>query len=271
MSVKDFFQINELPFSNAPDLKYFYSSTPHHDTLTRLRYVIENRKGLAIVTGQIGTGKTTLARLLFEELNPELYETVLMIVVHSEITSEWILKKICTQMDAENIPSDKPGMLTALYKRLYELNEKGKKAVILIDEAQMLKHKDVMEEIRGILNFEDEFGKLLTFVLFGLPELEDNLSVDEPLKQRISLKCRLKQLEFEGTKNYILHRIKVSGAKYNFFADEAFRSIYDASGGIPRLINTVCDNAMFESYLVKEKIVKKQTVDQVVDDLGSLA
>ncbi|TYB36987.1 MAG: AAA family ATPase [Flexistipes sinusarabici] len=271
MSVKEFFQIKELPFNNAPDLKYYYSSKPHQETLTRLRHVIENRKGFALVTGQIGTGKTTLARLLFEELDPQLYETVLMIVVHSEITSEWILKKICTQMEVENIPSDKPGMLTALYKRLYELNEKGKKAVILIDEAQMLKHRDIMEEIRGILNFEDESGKLLTFIFFGLPELENNLSMDEPLKQRVALKCELKQLDFESTKNYIMHRIKVSGAKYNFFADDAYRSIFEASVGIPRVINTICDNAMFESYLIKEKVIKKETVDQVANDLGLLA
>lgn len=268
MDLLNFYEMNELPFNNSPDTKYFYSSEQHEEALLRLWYLVQNKKGLGVVTGAIGTGKTTLARLFFDELDSENYEPVLMIVVHSEIDSEWILKRICSQLDINEVPNNKPEMLSALFRRLNDLDESGKKVVVLIDEAQMLKNKDVMEEIRGILNFEDERGKLLTFILFGLPEVEKNLAMDEPLRQRVALRYHLKHLTFEGTKNYILHRMKVSGAKYNFFSKDSFNLIHEASKGIPRVINTICDNAMFESYLIKKKVISKEIIQQVVKDLN---
>jgi type II secretory pathway predicted ATPase ExeA len=268
MGVKEFFNLKENPFNNTPDIRFYYKSEQHKRALTKLHYLVENRKGLGIVLGHIGAGKTTLSRLLLDEFESKGYESALIIVVHSEITSEWVLKRLNMQLGVENIPEDKPGMLASLYKKLDELNDAGKKVVILIDEAQMIKNRDVLEELRGILNFEDEHGKLITFILFGLVDLELNLMMDEPLQQRVAIRSELQPMNSEGVRNYIIHRLKVAGAKNNLFEEDAIKKIYFYSKGIPRLINTICDNAMFESYLIKKEIITGDVIQQVAEDLG---
>jgi type II secretory pathway predicted ATPase ExeA len=270
MGVKEFFNLKENPFNNTPDIRFYYESEQHKKALTKLQYLVENRKGLGIVLGHIGAGKTTLSRLLLDKFDSNDYESALIIVVHSEITSEWVLKRLNMQLGVENIPEDKPGMLASLYRKLDELNESGKKVVILIDEAQMIKNKEVLEELRGILNFEDEHGKLITFILFGLVDLELNLMMDEPLQQRVAVRCKLDPLDIDGVKNYILHRLKVAGSKNNIFEEQAIKNIYAYSKGIPRVINTLCDNAMFESYLIKRETISGELIQQVAEDLGLL-
>ena len=268
MGVKDFFNMSELPFNNSPDVKFFFRSEQHGEVIKRLIYAIENKKGLVIVLGPIGTGKTTLSRLFLDYLESRDIESAMIVVVHSEVTSEWILKKLNFQLGVENVPDDKPSMLASLYSRLSEFNEQGKSVVILIDEAQMLKNRDVMEELRGVLNFEDERGKLISFVLFGLPELEENLRLDEPLRQRVAMRFTLKPLDFLSTREYILHRLSIVGVKEKVFTDEAIKLIYVKSRGIPRIVNTICDNAMFEAYLIKKREVDEGIVGRVVSDLG---
>jgi type II secretory pathway predicted ATPase ExeA len=268
MGVKDFFGLKENPFNNTPDIRFYYESKQHKEALLKLKYLVENRKGLGIVIGHIGMGKTTLSRLLLDELDDENYESALIIVVHSEITSEWVLKRLNMQLGVEEIPDNKPAMLGTLYQKLDELYEENKKVVILIDEAQMIKKKEVLEELRGILNFENEEGKLITFILFGLSDLELNLMMDEPLQQRIALRCKLTPFNQEEVKNYIIHRLKVAGSKKMIFDKEAIQRIYQYSKGIPRVINTICDNAMFESYLLKKNTIQANIIQQVAEDLG---
>lgn len=268
MSVKDFFGLNELPFNNSPDVKFFYKSEQHTDIIRKLNYAIESNKGLIVIIGQIGTGKTTLGRLILDEFDTENYEIALIIVVHTEVTSEWILKKLLMQLGVEEIPKEKPVMLSKLYEKLAELTESNKKVIIIFDEAQMLKNKEVMEELRGILNFENQTGKLINFILFGLPDLENNLKLDEPLRQRVAMRLILKPFDLQEVNSYILHRLKVAGAKKQFFTNEAIKAIYKFSGGIPRVINTICDNAMFESYLIKNDSIDSKIIEQVAFDLG---
>lgn len=268
MGVKEFFDLKENAFNNTPDIRFYYESDQHKEALIRLKYLVENKKGLGIVLGHIGTGKTTLSRLLLDELDSDEYESALIIVVHAEVNSEWVLKRLNMQLGVEDIPEDKPGMLGTLYRKLDELNEQNRKVVILIDEAQMIKERSVLEELRGILNFEDEDGKLITFILFGLSDLELNLMMDEPLQQRVAVRCKLSPLNQPGVKNYIEHRLKVAGAKNSIFDENALINIYKFSRGIPRVINTICDNAMFESYLVKKQIITGSIIEQVSEDLG---
>lgn len=267
-NIKDFFEVETLPFTNTPDSKFFFRSPQHEEALLRLKYAVEGRKGLAVIKGNIGMGKTLLSRLFLTSLDEKEYEAALVVVVHSEINSEWFLKRLSQQLGVKLTTSVKTEMIAGIYRKLEELNEQGKKVVILIDEAQMIRDKQVMEEIRGILNFEDEEGKFITFVLFGLPTIEETLSLDEPLKQRIAVKYSLTPFDFETLKRYIIFRLKVAGSKVNFFGDGAFEVIFDYSKGIPRLINTICDNAMFEAYLLKQKLINKEIVLQVIENLG---
>jgi type II secretory pathway predicted ATPase ExeA len=225
-------------------------------------------KGLAVVVGDVGTGKTTLARRLLDELDESKYEAALLVVLHSSVTADWLMKKIAIQIDVENPKDTKIELLGQIYKKLVSIHEKGLKAVVLIDEVQMFQTQEIMEEFRGLLNMEISGGKLITFVFFGLPQMEDVLSLDEPLKQRVAVRYELKGLEENITKEYIEHRMKVAGCKKNIFPPETISSIHKYSNGIPRLINTICDNALLEGFLEKKDVVTEEIIDSVAVTLG---
>ncbi len=236
--------------------------------MLRLMHAIDSMRGLAILIGDIGTGKTILARKLLENLPEEEYEAGLLVIIHSGITPDWLLTRIAFQLGVKEPARDRLSILNQLYQRLMEIYEIGKKAVVLIDEAQMLKTKEIMEEFRGLLNIEVPERKLISFVFFGLPELEENLKIDEPLAQRVALRYRLKPFDEESTRAYIKHRLGIAGAKRMLFTENAIRLIHKYSRGIPRLINTLCDNSLFEGYLVKEKIIDEKIVNNVAWDIG---
>lgn len=268
MDYLGYYGLKEHPFSNVVDNRFYYNSPHHSDALIRLRYAIDTRKGLAVVIGDIGTGKTTLARRLLEELDEVKYEAALLVVIHSSVSSEWLLKKFAIQLGVPDVSGDKLGLLTQIYKRLHEINDNGRKAVIMIDEVQMLNSKEVMEEFRGLLNMELPEGKMVNFIFFGLPELEYVLSLDEPLKQRVAVKVCLKAFTEEDTRHYIKHRLMIAGCKRDIFTEDALKLIYQYSSGFPRLINTVCDNALLEGYLFKTDTIGSFIIKTVAVDLG---
>jgi len=267
MDYLEFYKLEEYPFSNVVDNRFYYNSSQHSEALKKLKYAIDRRHGLAVLIGDVGTGKSTLARRLLEDLDEDYYEATLLVVVHSSVSSEWLLKKFAMQIGVEDVKKNKVDILGQIYQRLYEINETGKKAVILIDEVQMLNSKELMEEFRGILNMEMPEGKMVNFVFFGLPELEKVLSLDEPLKQRVSIKIKLTALSEEGTKEYIHHRLKVAG-RNNIFKEDALVKIYEYSKGIPRLINAICDNALLEGFLLKRQEIDIDIIETVAVDLG---
>ena len=172
MSYLEFYQLREHPFSNVIENRFYYGSAQHAEALLRLKYAVETMKGLAVLVGDIGTGKTTLARRMLDELDEDRYESALLVIIHSSITTEWLLRKIAMQLGVPSVSEDKVDLLNNLFQRLVEIHEAGKKAVVLIDEAQMLRSREVMEEFRGLLNLEVPGGKLVSFIFFGLPELD---------------------------------------------------------------------------------------------------
>lgn len=221
------------------------------------------------MVGEIGCGKTLLARKLLETLeNDPQYEPALMVIVHSEITAEWLLRKIATQLGVKEPGEKKAVILPQLYERLTEIYDQGKKAVVIIDEANMLVTREIFEEFRGLLNLEAPGQKLLSINLIGLPELEQNIALDPPLQQRIALKFTLQSLQPEDVAEYIRRRLTVGGCEQEIFTPEAYKKIFLYSKGIPRLINTICDNSLLESFLLKKKLVEEAIVDGVGNDLG---
>jgi type II secretory pathway predicted ATPase ExeA len=268
MSYEQFYNLREQPFSNTPDPRFYFEMPQHAEAITRITYAINTMKGLAVLVGDVGTGKTTLARRLLEGLDEERYEPALLVIIHSAITPEWFLRKIALQMGVPEPPEDKVGLVSQIYERLVEIHQSGKKAVVLIDEANMLQQRAVLEELRGFLNLEVPGSKLITFILFGLPELETNLATDKALAQRVALTCRLRSLTPETTVAYVRHRLKVAGSTGDLFGDAVLDLIHRASGGIPRLINTVCDNVLLEGFLQHKPQVDLQLVKDVVRDLG---
>jgi type II secretory pathway predicted ATPase ExeA len=268
MSYQDFFGIKEQPFTNSPDSRYYFNSSQHAEALLRLEHAARSNVGLALLVGDIGAGKTTLARRMLDNLDEKEYESALLVVVHSSITPEWLLKKIGLQLGVANVPSGKIEILSAIYHRLLKIREEGRKAIVLIDEAQMLQTRELMEEFRGLLNLELPERKLVTFIFFALPSIDRNLALDEPLKQRVALRYHLGAMKVEATIAYVNHRLKVAGCDRELFTPEALNLVHRYSKGIPRLINVICDNSLFEAFLIKKDIVDAETVDGVSTDLG---
>jgi len=268
MSYEQFYHLREQPFSNTPDPRFFFEVDQHADVMARLMHAVNTMKGLAVVIGDVGTGKTTLARRMLDQLDDDHYESALLVIIHSAITPEWLMRKIASQIGVEGVAEEKVAMLSQIYQRLIELHQLGKKVVVLIDEANMLQQQELMEELRGFLNLEVPGSKLITFILFGLPNLESNLALDAPLVQRIALKCRLTSLSPEACKAYLRHRLRVAGASQEIFSDEVLTQIAMESQGIPRLINTIGDNVLLEGFLLRRERIDAQLVKDVARDLG---
>jgi general secretion pathway protein A len=264
----DFYELSQEPFSNAPVSRFYYSSAQHAQALMRLTHAVSGMKGLAVLVGDIGAGKTTLARRMLDSLPEEEYEAALLVIIHSGITASWLLRRIALQLGVESPAEEKLALLSQLYQRLVRIYEQGKKAVVLIDEAQMLASRELMEEFRGLLNLEVPERKLLSFVFFGLPELEESLRLDPPLAQRVALKYRLEPLSFEATEAYVRHRLRLAGAARMPFGQGALARIHVHSRGTPRVINTICDNALFEGFVARAREVDGRLVDRVARDLG---
>lgn len=269
MDYLEYYNLKVHPFTNVVDNKFYYSSPQYKDALVKLKYAVDTKKGLVVVIGDIGAGKTTLARKLLEELDENRYEATLLVIIHSSVSSEWLLKKFALQLGVKDTKEDsKIELLSQIYRRLLEINDSGKTAVLLMDEVQMLKSKEIMEEFRGLLNMEMPGGKMINLVFFGLPDLEDVLSLDEPLKQRVAMKIVIKPFSDNDTKAYIRHRLKVAESTDELFTDMAIREVYEYSHGVPRLINTICDNALLEGYLFKTKTIDESVIRTVAIDLG---
>lgn len=270
MSYTAFYGLQQEPFSNAPVTKFYYDSEQHSQALTRLRFAVDQMKGLALLIGNIGAGKTTLARRMLDSLPENQFEAALLVIIHSGITPQWILQRIALQLGVEKPAEEKLALLSQLYRRLLQIHKDGRKAVVLIDEAQMLKSRELMEEFRGLLNLELPERKLISFVFFGLPEIETNLKLDPPLQQRVALRCRLEPFNFDSTRHYIEHRLALAGAKRPLFTPKALIEIHNFSRGIPRIINTFCDNLLFEGFMMKKATIDEQIVQRVAADLAIL-
>lgn len=268
MTYLEFFGLASEPFSNAPVSRFYFNAPQHQQALTRLLHAVSYMKGLALLVGEIGAGKTTLARRMLDSLPEEEYEAALLVIIHSGINAGWLLRRIALQLGVENPAQEKLALLSQLYQRLLQIYEQGRKAVVLIDEAQMLETRELMEEFRGLLNLEVPERKLISFVFFGLPEIEKNLKLDPPLAQRVAMRYRLEPLNGEATDAYVKHRLRLAGSARSPFTPDAIEAIHRRSGGTPRVINTICDNALFEAFLARSQDIRGPLIEQIADNLG---
>jgi type II secretory pathway predicted ATPase ExeA len=273
MSYEQHFGLTEQPFSNAADGRFFFESEQHQEAMLRIQHSVETMKGLTVVIGGPGAGKTLLARRVLERLeeNSAEYEAALLVIVHSEVSADWLLKKIAIQLGVQNPAEKKADLLPQLFERLGSIHEAGRKACVIIDEANMLRSREIFEEFRGLSNLEVPGRKLISIVLFGLPELQENMASDPPLVQRIALKVGIKPLDASSTAAYVRHRMAVAGARAEIFDRESLAAVHRLSQGVPRLINTLCDNALLEAFLVKKDKVPASLVQDVANDLGIVA
>lgn len=261
--------LTEKPFENTPDPRFIYYSSQHEEGLSRLLYAVSEGKGAAMLTGVFGCGKTLLGRTLLKELDKDIYKTAF--ITNPYLNYEELLMHIVYNLGGKDLPSRKTDVLVnTVLERLSEILENnmrdGKKTVIIIDEAHVIRNKEVWEGLRLILNFQLEDRFLLTLLLLGQPELKELIDGNKQFSQRIAVRCHLGSLNEKETKGYILYRLSVAGRNQAIFTEEAYKLIYKKSGGIPRRINHICDLILFSGFgkdlsIIDENIVKEASAD----------
>jgi general secretion pathway protein A len=267
-----YFGLNESPFSITPDPRYLYMSRHHHEALAHLLYGVGEGGGFVQLTGEVGTGKTTLCRCLLEQL-PSHAEVAL--ILNPRLTALELLKSICDELEVP-YPSDTASLkalVDTLNDYLLRTHAEGRRTVLIIDEAQNLT-PEVLEQIRLLTNLETTKDKLLQIILIGQPELNTLLGRRDlrQLAQRVTARYHLRPLSRGETHAYIGHRMEVGGRSATLFTNAAARTIHRLSGGIPRLINVICDRALLGAYAREQTRVGTNTVRRAAAEvLGSVA
>jgi general secretion pathway protein A len=261
-----YFGFAELPFSVSPDPRFFYSNPVYREALVTLRYGIEARKGFVIITGEAGTGKTTLLRMVGHNLDSAIHTAF---IFNPRLSFTALLRFILNDLGVASSAKDRLKLTEQLNGHLTEQLRNGQTVALLVDEAQALSD-ELLEELRLLSNLETDREKLLQIVLIGQPELEHKL--DEPelrqLKQRVTLRCRLLPLSQHEVGLYIASRLKTAGYEgKELFTLEAVRKITRYSNGIPRLVNVICDNALVIAFAASKKQVSAEMIEEVARDL----
>ncbi|OGG56872.1 MAG: hypothetical protein A3F84_10810 [Candidatus Handelsmanbacteria bacterium RIFCSPLOWO2_12_FULL_64_10] len=238
--------LKELPFENVPDPRFFYPSPEHQEALMRLFYAVNNRKGAAMLTGEVGCGKTILSRTLVQDLSTDRYEVGL--VANPSLPPLDFLREILYQLGMESSSTSKIDLLHALNDVVVRNLNAGKDTVILIDEAQAIDDEATLEELRLLLNFQLNERFLLTLILIGQPELREKVGRIRQLDQRIAIKYHLGPLSLEETHKYILYRLEKAGLQKEIVSPEAFTLIHRLTHGIPRDINNLCDLSLLLGF-----------------------
>ncbi|MDH3493741.1 MAG: AAA family ATPase [Acidobacteriota bacterium] len=266
---KEFFELEDTPFTLTPDPRFIVFTPSYNEVLASLYYGLENAKGLIVLTGEVGTGKTTALRWILRRLD----SSVLAAYVFNPRLSIDEFYHHVTQMLGMKDWNNKAELLSEMGRVLEERNRRGLRTVLIIDEAHELSDY-VLEEIRLLMNFESDDAKHLQIVLTGQPELRKKLNQPNlrQLKQRVALRCKMHSLpSVEEVERYITERLLIAGSEQpNVFTPGAIDFIFQCSEGIPRQINNICDNAMLSAYAAGEQIIGRQTIEEVADNLDLL-
>jgi general secretion pathway protein A len=261
-----FYGLREAPFAPTPDPKFLFQSARHREALAQLIYGVRERKGFIVLTGEIGTGKTTLLRTLLERVNAD---TPVAYVHNSALSIEGLLEYVLQDWGVKSTASTHAQRLFELNEFLIDQHRKGGTPVLVIDEAQNLS-VPTLEAVRMLSNFETTNQKLMQILLVGQPELRAKLDLPElrQLKQRIGLRCHIAPLSAEETRLYIRHRLRIAGAiDAGIFTDGGIQKIADYSGGTPRVINIVCDHCLLSGFADSKKRIDAGTVSEAIEYL----
>jgi general secretion pathway protein A len=263
----EYFGFKESPFSIAPDPRYLYMTAQHREALAHLVYGLNSEGGCILLTGEVGTGKTTICRCLLEQI-PE--QSNVALVLNPKVSEIELLETICDELKIAYPASDNSvkTYTDRIYEFLIESNRKNEKTVLIIDEAQNLDSK-VLEQLRLLTNLETHERKLLQIIILGQPELLDILARSEmrQLAQRITARFHLRPLTKSEIKAYVSHRLAIAGQNIQLFPENSIKLLYRLSNGIPRLINIICDRALLGAYVENQYVVNPQIVKKAAKEV----
>jgi general secretion pathway protein A len=263
-----FFGLNEKPFTITPDPRYLFMSERHGEGLAHLVYGVTESGGFIQLTGEVGTGKTTLVRTLLGQIPAEVD---IALILNPELTAIEFLTAICEELGIE-LPKDKyskKALVDALNQHLLEAHSRGRRIILLIDEAQNLS-EGVLEQLRLLTNLETARQKLLQIILIAQPELREKLAQENlrQLAQRVTGRYHLEPLSREEAFQYIDHRLRVAGALTEIFESTAKREVFRLSGGVPRIMNVICDRALLGAYSQETRMVNKRLVRKAASEVS---
>jgi len=262
-----FFGFKESPFSLTPDPAFLYRSAQHEEALANLIYGVQSRKGFLVLTGEVGTGKTTMLECLQDYLAAQRVDYAFLF--NSRLTVEQFFEMICYDLDLRCAKTSKTEVLIALNQRLVQNANEGRTTALILDEAHNLEW-DVLEEVRLLGNLDSRREKLLQIVLAGQPEFDRKLDAPSlrQLKQRIALRCTLQPFREAETGEYIATRLARAGLpEQTIFSPELIAEIHLRSQGIPRLINAICDNLLLTAFAMESKQAELEMLEEVTSDL----
>jgi len=254
-----------LPFNITSDPDFFFRSQHHLEALSAVLYGIEQRKGIILITGEVGTGKTTLCRAMLKELPPNTITSLVLNPYFSEIQ---LLKAIIEDFGVSILRSSRLDLINTLNMFLIDISSQGKNAVLIIDEAQNLSLRQ-LEQVRLLSNLETEKMKLLQVILVGQPELNVKLNAESArqIKQRISVKYHILPLAEDEISRYIEFRLEKANGRSIKFLPETFPLIYKFSKGIPRLVNIICDRALLLGFAKEKYVIDAVMVEKCIEEL----
>lgn len=267
---REFFGLKEKPFNVTSDPSYLFSSRAHKEAFSHLVYGIKERKGFLEITGEIGAGKTTLCRQLLRRLDAD---TKTSLILNSTLPGLQLLRAIMEDFGLDVGQKDKFEMLQQFNRFLIEELSRGNNVILIIDEAQNLE-LSTLEEIRMLSNLETDKDKLFQVILVGQPELRDKLNSPalKQLRQRIGVRFHMTPLDRDEVPQYIYHRLKVAGSDGEIrFSDDALEAIARYSGGVPRLINVVCDKALLMAYVMETKDISLAMVERCMQEIEGVS
>ncbi len=262
-----FFALKQKPFTITSNPSFLFLSQRHKEALSYLTYGIHERVGFIEITGEVGTGKTTICRALLNQLDEK---TKTAFIFNSDLSGLQLLQTIVADLGIKTDKKSKGALFSELNRFLIEQLALDNNVVLIIDEAQNLSHR-LLEQIRMLSNLETENEKLIQIVLVGQPELRDKLKSSSlrQLRQRIAVRYHIEALGKEEVPFYISHRLKLAGANGSapLFEEAAFDEIYHYSKGIPRLINIVCDKALLSCFVLEKRMINAEMVRQSVQEI----
>ncbi len=261
-----FYGLREKPFSLSPDPRYLFLSSSHREALAHLLYGIDQGEGFIVVTGEVGTGKTTICRTLLERLGSD---TDVAFIFNPTLDGEELLRAISRELGLPTLGLTRGELSDRLNEYLLRQKQAGRRVLLIVDEAQNL-DPVTLEEIRLLSNLETSTSKLIHILLFGQPELDETIDSRpfRQLRQRISVRWSLETLTATETAEYVRHRLRIAArGDRNLFSDRALREVHRRAGGIPRLVNLLCDRSLLAGFAANEKEIGTDLVGQAAREI----